>query len=73
MFEMVIRSTRHYSSQETCAGQALASETDDEALETALRNAQKNGIQLDTLVVTEYHRYEKNTLDDWCALLLRRP
>lgn len=41
----------------------LATETDEDALETAARNATKNGVSLTFLHVTETHAYEADRFD----------
>ena len=52
------------------AGTVLATETDEDALETAERNAIKNGVNFETLVVTESHRYDANCYDVVVANIL---
>ncbi len=52
------------------AKSVLATETDEDALHTAERNAMKNGVHLDTLVVTESHCYDKFRYDVVVANIL---
>lgn len=45
------------------ASSVLATETDDDALHTATKNAQKNGVNITPLLVTEDHQYEEGRYD----------
>lgn len=48
----------------------LATETDDDALTTAKKNAAKNSVDFDALLVTEDYRYQENSFDFVVANIL---